>query len=40
LSGNDIVWVVGYRIDERYKITEDTKKLLEVSVKKAVMGEM
>ena len=26
-SGNDIVWVVGYRIDERYKIETDTKKV-------------
>jgi len=37
VSGHDIIWVVGYRIDERYKITEDTKKVLEISAKKTVM---
>ena len=26
-SGNDIVWVIGHRIDERYKITSKTKKM-------------
>ncbi len=30
--GNDIVWVIGYRIDERFKITEQTKVQLDVSV--------
>ncbi len=33
LSGNDIVWVAGYRIDERYKASED-KKTLSLSLKK------
>ena len=27
LSENDIVWVAGYRIDERYKAQEDKKTL-------------
>jgi tRNA(Ile)-lysidine synthase len=27
LSGNDIAWVIGYRIDDRFKITDDTKKI-------------
>ncbi len=27
LSGNDIVWVIGHRIDERFKIVSATKKL-------------
>lgn len=31
LSGNDIVWVIGMRIDERYKINENTKKILILS---------
>ena len=26
-SGEDIVWVVGYRVDARYAITEKTKKV-------------
>ncbi|MFM7023524.1 MAG: tRNA lysidine(34) synthetase TilS [Flavobacteriales bacterium] len=26
-SGNDIVWLVGHRIDERFKIGKDTKKV-------------
>jgi tRNA(Ile)-lysidine synthase len=31
-SGEIIAWVVGYRIDERVKITEKTKKVLKVMV--------
>jgi tRNA(Ile)-lysidine synthase len=31
-SGGVIAWVVGYRIDERVKITEKTKKVLKVKV--------
>lgn len=27
-SGGEIVWVVGYRINERYKVTGDTKRVL------------
>lgn len=27
LSGDDIVWVIGYRIDDRFKITAETKKI-------------
>lgn len=27
LSGKDIVWVVGHRIDERYKVSDFTKKI-------------
>lgn len=32
VSGERIVWVVGYRIDERVKVTEKTKKVLVVKV--------
>ncbi|MDR0694562.1 MAG: tRNA lysidine(34) synthetase TilS, partial [Prevotellaceae bacterium] len=31
LSGNDIVWVVGRRIDERYKIADGTKEILIIT---------
>jgi tRNA(Ile)-lysidine synthase len=32
VSGEGIVWVVGYRIDERFKITERTQRILKVQV--------
>jgi len=32
ISEERIAWVVGYRIDERVKITEKTKKVLKVTV--------
>lgn len=32
LSEERIVWIVGYRIDERVKITEKTKKVLKIKV--------
>lgn len=31
-SGNDIVWIVGYRIDNRYKITNETKNIAQVQI--------
>jgi tRNA(Ile)-lysidine synthetase-like protein len=31
-DGNDILWIIGYRIDGRFKITSDTKTQLEVTV--------
>jgi tRNA(Ile)-lysidine synthase len=34
VSGKDIVWVMGYRADERFKVTESTKKVLRLEVKK------
>lgn len=33
LSGTSIVWVAGMRIDERYKITSDTKKVMILRMK-------
>jgi tRNA(Ile)-lysidine synthase len=33
LSGNDIVWVIGKRIDNRYRITSRTKKAYVISCK-------
>jgi tRNA(Ile)-lysidine synthase len=29
-TGDKVIWVVGYRIDDRYKVTEDTKKALRI----------
>lgn len=31
-DGNHIIWVIGYRISEYYKISEDTRTILEVTV--------
>ncbi|MCG8310431.1 MAG: tRNA lysidine(34) synthetase TilS [Cytophagales bacterium] len=33
LSGNHIVWVVGLRIDDRYKITKQTKRVYKICFK-------
>ena len=30
LSGQDIIWVAGYRIDERYKVMKETRRVLKV----------
>jgi tRNA(Ile)-lysidine synthase len=34
VSGDDIVWVIGYRADDRFKVTEKTKRVLKLEVKK------
>ena len=26
-SNNDIIWIIGHRIDDRYKVTAKTKKM-------------
>ncbi|MEJ2068730.1 MAG: tRNA lysidine(34) synthetase TilS, partial [Deltaproteobacteria bacterium] len=31
-SRDNIVWVCGYRVDDRYKVTDDTKKVLKVII--------
>ncbi|PIE88400.1 MAG: tRNA lysidine(34) synthetase TilS [Bacteroidetes bacterium] len=34
LSGEDIIWVVGHRIDHRYRIMESTEEVIRFSVKR------
>ena len=34
VSGEDIVWVAGYRGDERFRVTDETKKVLKLGAKK------
>ena len=31
-DGSHIMWIVGYRISEAYKVTQETKRVLEVYV--------
>ncbi|HBG92000.1 MAG TPA: hypothetical protein DDX12_00830, partial [Nitrospiraceae bacterium] len=33
LSGEDVVWIAGYRADERFKVTEGSKKILMLEIK-------
>jgi len=33
LSNNKIVWLIGHRIDDRFKITDSTKNIIEIKVK-------
>jgi len=35
VSGDAIVWVAGHRIDHRYRIDENTRRVLKVTVKKS-----
>ena len=34
-TGNKIIWIIGYRIDERYKITNNTKNILKIGFNKS-----
>ena len=31
-SGNDIIWIVGRRTDNRYRISEKTKTILKIEI--------
>lgn len=31
-SGDDIIWIVGYRPDERFKVSSGTKNILRISL--------
>ena len=33
VSGEDIIWVLGQRIDERYKVNSSTRRILKASIK-------
>jgi tRNA(Ile)-lysidine synthase len=33
-SGEDIIWIAGYRADERVKVTKETTRTLKLEVKK------
>lgn len=33
-DGNSIVWVLGYRISAKYKVTKDTKNIIKISYDK------
>lgn len=37
-SGKEVVWVCGYRIDNRYKITASTRKILKITIKEENNG--
>jgi len=32
LSGNDIIWVAGYRADDRFRVTDKTEKILKLVI--------
>jgi tRNA(Ile)-lysidine synthase len=32
VSGNDIIWIAGYRADERFKVTEKTERVLKLII--------
>ena len=34
VSGENIIWVIGYRGDERFKVKDETKRVLKLEVKK------
>ena len=34
VSGDDIIWVAGYRADERFRVQEDTEKFLRLDIVK------
>ena len=31
-SGSDIVWIIGKRMDDRFRVTDRTKKILKVAI--------
>lgn len=39
VSGDDIIWVVGIRADERFRVEKRTKRILKIKVRKIKNGE-
>ena len=39
LFNNEIAWIVGLRISEKFKITEETKRILIIQVKRGNCSE-
>ncbi|MBA7716405.1 tRNA(Ile)-lysidine synthase [subsurface metagenome] len=35
ISKDKLVWVVGYRIDERFRVDEDTRSILKVRIRES-----
>ena len=33
MSGNEVAWVVGYRVDDRYKLTNNTQQVYQLDLK-------
>ena len=33
-DGNHILWIVGYRISEYYKVTPETKKIIQMTIRR------
>jgi len=32
-KNNEIIWIIGYRISDKFKVTENTKSILKYEVK-------
>ncbi len=40
VSGEDIIWVVGYRMDERYRVRPSSRRTLKIAVRTARHGRL
>ena len=38
-DGNHIMWIVGYRISEYYKVTDTTRQILEITIEEEKSDE-
>ncbi len=39
VSGNDIIWVAGYRADERFRVTDTTERFLRLAISKSISDD-